>query len=281
MTNRIRIFAVAAVLCATQMACAEVKMTEWTPQFVGVESATGSIDGPHPSVFYAMKIDLKAKGITLYSSPQAGPLDTVADTTSHFLMKNHLQLAINSGFFDPCCKAMAEPKDVMGLAISQGQLVSHPSSDSAYDVALIVTRGEAIIAHVSPIQSLKGIETAIAGSAIIVENGKNNGTVNKLHGADVSNPRTVVGLSRDQRYLYFVVIDGRKPGYSVGTTNVESAEIMLKTGAYTAMNVDGGGSTAMVKDDGKGGFVTVNKPSGGKERWDAIQLGIRAMPLAK
>ncbi|MBS1815491.1 MAG: phosphodiester glycosidase family protein [Acidobacteria bacterium] len=228
-----------------------------------------------------MRIDLKAKGISLYSSPQSGPLDTIATTTSAFLMKNHLQVAINSGFFDPCCKAVAEPKDVMGLAISQGQLVSHPSSTSSYDVALVIRHGEASIAHVSPVQSLKGIETAIAGSAIIVQDGRNNDTVNKLHGADVSNPRTVIGLSKDHQYLYFVVIDGRKPGYSIGTTNVESAEIMLKIGAFTAMNVDGGGSTAMIKDDGKGGFITVNKPSGGKERWDAIQLGVRAMPLRK
>lgn len=256
-------------------------MSGWTPQFVGIESASGTIDGPHPSVFYVMKVDLKAKGISLYSSPHQGPLDTVSDTTSHFLLKNHLQVAVNSGFFDPCCKAIAEPKDVMGLAISQGKLVSHPSSSTSYDVALMVAHGVAKIAHVSPLDNLKGIDTAIAGSAIIVQNGKNNGTVNKLHGADVSNPRTVVGLSKDARYLYLVVIDGRKPGYSIGTTNVESADILLKVGAYTAMNVDGGGSTAMVKDNGKGSFVTVNQPSGGKERWDAIQLGVKALPLQK
>ena len=54
---------------------------------------------------------------------------------------------------------------------------------------------------------------------------------------------------------------------------------MLAFGAYTAINLDGGGSTDLVEDNGRGGITIVNKPSGGAERYDANQLGIRALPL--
>lgn len=276
---KLKIAAVALFAVCAQMSLCEVSVTSWTPAFKGVEMAKGSIDGTHPSVFYAAKVDLKKGGVSLYSTPQAGPKDTISDTTSHFLLKNHVQVAINTGFFDPCCVAKEEPKDIEGIAISQGHVVSQPSSTTSYDVALVMSHGKAEIRHVSPTEDLSAIDTAVAGSAIIVSDGKNNGTVNLLHGADKSNPRTVIGLSRDGRYLYLVVIDGRKQGYSIGTTNTESADILIKLGAYTALNVDGGGSTAMMMDDGKQGFSPVNRPSGGTERWDAIQLGVRAEPL--
>jgi exopolysaccharide biosynthesis protein len=65
----------------------------------------------------------------------------------------------------------------------------------------------------------------------------------------------------------------------VGTTSVETADIMIAFGAYTAINLDGGGSTDLVENNGHSGARIVNKPSGGAERYDANQLGIRALPL--
>jgi exopolysaccharide biosynthesis protein len=56
---------------------------------------------------------------------------------------------------------------------------------------------------------------------------------------------------------------------------------MIAFGAYTAINLDGGGSTDLVEDNGHGGARIVNKPSGGAERYDANQLGIRALPLPR
>jgi exopolysaccharide biosynthesis protein len=48
------------------------------------------------------------------------------------------------------------------------------------------------------------------------------------------NPRTVVGLSPDGRFLYLAVIDGRVTGYSLGTTNAQSAALMLALGCGSA-----------------------------------------------
>ncbi len=76
------------------------------------------------------------------------------------------------------------------------------------------------------------------------------------------NPRTVAGIAQQGHRLLLVVIDGRRAGYSVGTTIRETAEWMRAMGAQQAVNLDGGGSTAMVvRDRATGTARIVNRPS--------------------
>ncbi len=89
------------------------------------------------------------------------------------------------------------------------------------------------------------------------------------------NPRTAAGFARDGRRLLLVVIDGRQPGVSVGTSTLETAQFMRDIGAREAINLDGGGSTAMVlRDRTTGRARVVNKPSDPTERpvGDALAL---------
>jgi len=76
------------------------------------------------------------------------------------------------------------------------------------------------------------------------------------------HPRTAVGVSRDGRTAWLFVIDGRHPEVSVGATLEELAELMIGFGAWTAYNLDGGGSTTMALR----GTGVVNRPSDGVER---------------
>ena len=59
------------------------------------------------------------------------------------------------------------------------------------------------------------------------------------------HPRTGYGLSKDRRYVYFIVVDGRQKDYSVGATTGEIAEMLKEYGADDALNMDGGGSTTL------------------------------------
>lgn len=78
---------------------------------------------------------------------------------------------------------------------------------------------------------------------------------NELH------PRTAVGYSHDKKLVIFCVVDGRSTS-SVGVTTKQLAQLMKSAGAYTAYNMDGGGSSAMyIKELGP-----VNNPSDGSER---------------
>jgi len=56
--------------------------------------------------------------------------------------------------------------------------------------------------------------------------------------------------------LLLVTVDGRQPGVSEGVTLVEGARLMRSLGAVDALNLDGGGSSAMVVAG-----AVVNKPS--------------------
>ncbi|CAH0345347.1 phosphodiester glycosidase family protein [Bacillus sp. CECT 9360] len=69
------------------------------------------------------------------------------------------------------------------------------------------------------------------------------------------NPRTLAGVTEDGKIL-LVTVDGRQPHYSVGANFKESARIMKALGAVDAVNLDGGGSTAMTI-----GSDIVNRPS--------------------
>ena len=73
-------------------------------------------------------------------------------------------------------------------------------------------------------------------------------------------PRTAVGVTSDGKML-LVVVDGRQPGYSVGMSLAELAELMNTLGARDAFNLDGGGSSAMYVNGQR-----VNRPSDRYER---------------
>lgn len=61
---------------------------------------------------------------------------------------------------------------------------------------------------------------------------------------EIRQPRTIAGIDRSGQ-LILVTIDGRQPGVSEGATLSEEAALMRSLGAVNAMNLDGGGSTAM------------------------------------
>jgi len=71
-----------------------------------------------------------------------------------------------------------------------------------------------------------------------------------------THPRTAAGQTGDGA-LMLLVVDGRQPE-SRGVNLQELAEIMRDLGAVQALNLDGGGSTALVVDG-----VLLNRPTGG------------------
>ncbi|HEX6322471.1 MAG TPA: phosphodiester glycosidase family protein [Vicinamibacterales bacterium] len=75
------------------------------------------------------------------------------------------------------------------------------------------------------------------------------GFVNARH------PRTLIGRDRDGD-TWLVVVDGRRPGHSVGMSLPELTALSRRLGLVDALNLDGGGSSTMVVK-GK----VVNRPS--------------------
>jgi hypothetical protein len=124
----------------------------------------------------------------------------------------------------------------------------------------------------SPDWLASGVTDALGGGPVIVRNGKAVWTA----GEDFlptqlgpRNPRTAVGQRRDGKII-LLAVDGRRRGSSVGMTNWELAQAMVRLGAVTASALDAGGSTTMAFD-GK----LLNRPSDpGGERPVAETLAV-------
>ncbi len=87
----------------------------------------------------------------------------------------------------------------------------------------------------------------------------------------VRHPRTAMGLTADRSTFILAVVDGRSTA-SVGMTGAELASLMAEMGAYTAFNLDGGGSSQMWLR----GSGTLNDPSDGSPRAVANHWGVFA-----
>src|SRR5206468_5373994 len=129
----------------------------------------------------------------------------------------------------------------------------------------------------------EGVSQALGGGPALVRDGKPVFRSLELFTTDqlqVRNPRTAVGQLADGRYL-FLVVDGRRPGYSTGMTNFELAQTMVRLGAVRASALDAGGSSTMAFD----GSV-LNRPSdstGEREVAESLSVfyyGAYAPPVA-
>ena len=181
-------------------------------------------------------------------------------------------MAINGSIFDVFAKKRGDPMHVEGLSLSRGELYS---STNKWDALLISTNRRAWIAR-SPVD-VAGAYNGMSGYYALLVNGKNNGGMRDRH------PRSAVGISRNGRYLFLMTIDGRQPGYSEGASTGETAEWLRKLGADNALNLDGGGSTALVIERADGSPARLNRPCGppiGAERRVANHLGVFAQRLA-
>lgn len=91
------------------------------------------------------------------------------------------------------------------------------------------------------------------------------------------HPRTALGLTGDNRLL-MVAVDGRST-IAAGMSMRELQRTLRALGALNAINMDGGGSTALwIRDEPRNGIV--NTPSDGSERSvaDAIAVSIAGLP---
>jgi hypothetical protein len=270
--------------CATQadtvpavasVAKAKDYQPQWEPLFKGIELAEARKVAPDPLAVYAVRIDLKEPSIEFLATPSNGdrPLETDGRKTTTFLKEFRCQIAINASPFSPVEEGEGNPKDILGLSASRGDVYSGPHGSHC---ALLITKDNKVSFAKPPIDT-HGVYNAVAGFDMLLERGRNVGKNDERH------PRTAAGMSKDHRYLYFLLIDGRQPSYSVGTTTKETAEWIRRLGAYDALNLDGGGSTTLVISDDQGGARILNRPihnkAPGTERVNGNHLGVYAKPL--
>ncbi len=116
--------------------------------------------------------------------------------------------------------------------------------------------GATLTLTVATTPSLKDVELAIGGGPILLRDGK---VPVAGVGEQPRHPRTVIGWN--DTHFFFIVVDGRRPGWSVGMTTPELSALAQRLGCTNALNLDGGGSSTLWLPD-----AVVNLPSDGKPR---------------
>jgi hypothetical protein len=101
------------------------------------------------------------------------------------------------------------------------------------------------------------VKTAMGGIPVLISNGEIVELDKEMAASSLNDkhPRTAVGYTRDHKMI-LLVVDGRQEEHSRGATLEELARMMDELGAYEALNLDGGGSSAMMA-----GSKLMNKPS--------------------
>lgn len=264
-------------LATGAVAIAQPVVSNWVPIYEGISYANGR-DRSGPQSVQAMRIDLLAPGLrfttTESRAAQFPGFETFSETTGAFLTRTGAQAAINANFFS-VVSTTAQPQQLSGLAVSNGTVVS-PAEGGFSSLLLSAGNAASILSAPTP-ADVAGAFNAVSGGAIILQNGAAVNVPAGQPGDPANpNPRTAVGISQDNRYLYLMTIDGRRTGLAAGTTQMATGDWLARFGAFTGLNLDGGGSTTMIRSDNRGGALALNRPSGNSQRLNGNNLAVFA-----
>jgi exopolysaccharide biosynthesis protein len=232
----------------------------WQPVVPGIEYQRIERDGVDA---HAIRIDLAQPRLQVIttSEPERGL------TVTEFASRRAAIVAINGDYFD------AELRPI-GLAMGDGHVWARAvESVRRQEVVGVGGRRVQIFPRNDPLRAPEPwMSGAVSGWPAVVEDCE---PVDRLPGSDhftrAPHPRTAIGLSADQQSLYLVVADGRRVDVP-GLTLPDLARLMDELGACIAVNLDGGGSSAMwVRDR------IVNQPSDLIERPVANHLAVLAI----
>jgi len=252
---RIRSFVIVAALSYA----AAIYGSDWKNVGPGVdykEFAQENID------VYVTRIDLTNDQIRVVGTRESERGLRVSD----FAKKTNALAAINGDYFD-------DKFNPIGLTIGAcGQWLNTHDTKREGFIAVGSHRGKITKQGDIIDPPEEWYETAISGWPLIVSDCTPLSAA-QLPGSNAftraPHPRTAAGLSRDRKTLYFVVADGRRTGVPGMTLSQLAAFMSDRLNVCTAINFDGGGSSAMWVGD-----HIVNRPSDGVERKVADHLAV-------
>lgn len=251
--------------------------------FAGVTYRREVRQSPRPLVIHVIAVDLKTPGLRLLvtpSQPTGGRMMPARKPTT-FIAEFGAQLAVNAGFFTPSWwdhwwdyyPREGQPLDVYGFTASAGHIYAKAAGDYP---TLYIARDNRVTFDAPA----GDIYNAISGSQRLLVDGAGQGAASVDAYLHAIHPRAAIALDETGQTLYLVVVDGRQPHYSEGVSLPELAALIRELGGYNAINLDGGGSTALAIEGPDGKPVLLNSPVDGwipgRERPVANHLGLFA-----
>jgi len=281
-TRYLALFAfVALSACASGAPLSSGKPFDLTPPknvvADGISYSQRAWPGAVPMQVAIIEIDLKTSGLSFAVSGGSAS-DTSeyrSKTTSTYLRESGAVVAINGGYFGPVVATEGVGQDAQGFARSNGRVVSPASSPEKAGVAkAVVCFDRKQVQILAALACPERFANGLAAGPILVQAG-----ALKVDPKNTTrHPRSALGMNAAGDRLWLVTIDGRQTGYSEGASFAETALILQALGAADAINLDGGGSTALVYRDPVRGPRVLNRPIQGgipgTERPVATHIGV-------
>jgi hypothetical protein len=224
----------------------------WQPLAPGLDYARAWFAQPRPLKCHALRLDLQDPLVKVMVP--RGPGDEEGHThallPSTWLRRHDLTAAINATPFSPERVWPGQLTQLQGLAVSRGEMWSPPRHN--LDALLINSQQQARLVLGS--EDVRNVVEGVGGFLVVLTGGRNRGEDSPKDAA------SLVGISADGRWMYWLVVDGGQPGYSEGVTPKEAAELLRQLGANDGLRLDGGSSTALVAARGWSGAAVLNRP---------------------
>ena len=209
------------------------------------------------SDIFVTRIDLTNSAIRVIASRESEHGIKVSD----FAKKVHAIAAINGDYFD-------EKFNPIGMTVGPCGEWDNTRRTKREAWVAISSEGDARMARQSDVdptdEPQPWMQATISGWPALVVKCQPL-TAAQLPGSDAftrsPHPRTALGITSDGKTLYFVVADGRRTGVPGLTLAQLATFLSTQLHACSAMNLDGGGSSAMWVSD-----HIVNRPADGVER---------------
>ncbi|MEU2211858.1 phosphodiester glycosidase family protein [Streptomyces hygroscopicus] len=210
-------------------------------------------DGPHP-LAALNAADVPAAGIGAYT-PQWGEADRAQTVDG---ARRTAEVTIVDGKVARAATTPGKGPIPAGATVLVGR-------DAGADELSALAVGDAVSMEYRPRTDDGDLpRTAVGGREPLVVDG--NAVGHEGEGNNTTAPRTAVGFSRDGRTMQILTVDGRQAD-SGGVTLTELGLMMKDAGSYSALNLDGGGSSTLVaREPGSDTPRVENSPSDGSER---------------
>lgn len=260
--------------------------------FPGVEYERIILSGP--VIIHVVSIDLQTTGLEFLVTPPQPTTNSEGEnfqlqgqTTSDYVKRYNLDLAINGDFFEPWHSDgpfdyyphQGDGVNPFGIAASCGDVYSEGREKPSFygDAPTVFISESNQISFARP----ENIYNALSGSHWLVKDGA-VALKTRFRSQGDRHPRTVIGVDRTGAQMKWVIVDGRQPNYSTGMSLVELESFLLDNGFQNAINLDGGGSTILVQRLSRGKTQILSSPINhripGIERNVANHIGIRIRP---
>ena len=226
---------------ANNFKTAEEVKPQWEALTEYSERFDFTVENPK-AVCHAFKIDLTNPALCIFPYPGVTGSKLKQGSVKAKNFACDMDIVINTVPFAQKIKALS-PKKPAGIVYAYGQKKSEPVD--GYCAFYVYKNDKSYFCKIEQNQTPfsndgdRSLVLVHGGFWQIIKDGQH------INFKDIKDSRTAVGISKDNKHLYVLIVEGERKSQSQGLSYGECALIFDGFGAFNAMQFDGGSSTTL------------------------------------